>query len=293
MATLAEWLEGARIRTLPAAISPVLVGAAMAYYESDRLAIWPATLALIVALSLQIGCNYANDYSDGIRGTDDHRVGPLRLVGSGKANPKAVKYLAFAWLGMASLTGLILILLTQYWWLLVVGLACLLAAWYYTGGKHPYGYAGLGEVNVFIFFGLVAVCGTTYVMIGRITLPVFLLAIAMGCFAAAILVANNLRDIDTDLASGKRTLATFLGDYGTRLTYLVLLLWAWLMIMISAFHTSFWLLLGLLSILLLLRPIQLVLAKAKGKKLVLVLKITGLAQLLAATGLAIGCLLGN
>lgn len=293
MASPAEWLEGARIRTLPAAISPVLVGASMAYYESHVLALCPAVLALIVALSLQIGCNYANDYSDGIRGTDDNRIGPLRLVGSGKANPETVKYVALGWLGLASLTGLFLVLLTGHWWLLVVGVFCLLAAWWYTGGKHPYGYAGLGELNVFIFFGLVAVCGTTYVMIGRITLVVFLLAIAMGCFAAAILIANNLRDIDTDLASNKRTLATFLGDRLTRLAYLGMVFLAGVMIIISALVASFWLLLGLISILLLIQPLQLILAKTKGKKLILVLKLTGLAQLLAATGLAIGCLLGN
>lgn len=161
MATAAQWIEGARPRTLPAAVAPVLAGTAVAVHE-DSPVWWKAGLALVVALALQVGVNYANDYSDGVRGTDEERVGPLRLVGSGAAPPRAVKLAAFAAFGVAAAAGLVLAAATA-WWLVAVGLLCIVAAWYYTGGDNPYGYQGLGEVMVFVFFGLVAVMGTTYV----------------------------------------------------------------------------------------------------------------------------------
>ena len=200
--TPTQWLAGARPRTLPAACSPVIAGTGLAVFERG---FWwvAAVLALVVSLALQVGVNYANDYSDGIRGTDTERVGPLRLVGSGLASPPLVKRAAFVSFGIAGLAGLALVILTQQWWLLVVGVACVLAAWYYTGGKRPYGYAGLGEVFVFIFFGLVAVCGTTYVQVGRISLATLLTGVWVGALACAILVTNNLRDIRGDAQVGK------------------------------------------------------------------------------------------
>ena len=172
MATPSQWLAGARPRTLPAAVSPVVAGSGAAYIAGHFGAL-VAVLCLVVALALQVGVNYANDYSDGIRGTDAVRVGPMRLVGSGAATPSAVKRAAFGSFGVAGVAGLAVVWLSGHWWLLIVGAAAILAAWFYTGGKHPYGYAGLGELMVFVFFGLVAVMGTTYVQSDRVTLPSF------------------------------------------------------------------------------------------------------------------------
>ncbi|BAS16216.1 probable 1,4-dihydroxy-2-naphthoate octaprenyltransferase [Arthrobacter sp. Hiyo8] len=166
MATAAQWIQGARLRTLPAAIAPVLIGTAAAY-ELQSFRLLNAILAALVALLLQIGVNYANDYSDGIRGTDEDRVGPLRLVGSGAARPDHVKWAAFGAFGLAMIFGLVLVIITQSWWLILVGIGCVLAAWGYTGGKNPYGYLGLGDLFVFVFFGLVATLGTTYTQPGK------------------------------------------------------------------------------------------------------------------------------
>ena len=171
-------------------------------------------LALVVSLALQVGVNYANDYSDGIRGTDATRVGPLRLVGSGLASPGAVRAAAFACFAVAAVAGLGLVLLTGFWWLLAVGAACIVAAWFYTGGRHPYGYLGLGELFVFVFFGLVAVGGTVYVQLGRVPLAGLVAGVAIGALACALLVVNNLRDLANDARAGKRTLATRIGDRG-------------------------------------------------------------------------------
>ena len=209
VASPADWLAGSRPRTLPAAVAPVLAGTGIAAY-ADGAVWWKALLALVVSLALQVAVNYANDYSDGIRGTDDDRVGPMRLVGSGAAPPRAVKTAAFLAFGVAAAAGLVLAATTA-WWLLAVGRR-VLAAWFYTGGAHPYGYLGLGEVMVFVFFGLVAVVGTTYVQTEELTWPALYAAVGIGALACALLVANNLRDIPTDTVAGKRTLAVVLGD---------------------------------------------------------------------------------
>ena len=205
MTSPADWLAGARPRTLPAAVAPVLAGTGVAAYV-DEAVWWKALLALVVSLALQVGVNYANDYSDGVRGTDADRVGPMRLVGSGAASPRAVKTAAFAAFGVAAAAGLVLAATTA-WWLVAVGLVCVVAAWFYTGGEKPYGYLGLGEVMVFVFFGLVAVIGTTYVQTETWEWPALYAGVGVGALACAILVANNLRDIPTDTVSGKRTLA--------------------------------------------------------------------------------------
>jgi 1,4-dihydroxy-2-naphthoate polyprenyltransferase len=285
--TATQWLAGARPRTLPAACSPVIAGTGLAVFEQGFF--WVAALlALVVSLALQVGVNYANDYSDGIRGTDTERVGPLRLVGSGLASPPLVKRAAFVSFGIAGLAGLALVILTQQWWLLVVGVACVLAAWYYTGGKRPYGYAGLGEVFVFIFFGLVAVCGTTYVQVGRISLATLLTGVWVGALACAILVTNNLRDIRGDAQVGKRTLATRLGDAGTRVLYVILIALSALLIIIAALLTSWWALLGLAGLLLIIPAVRIVLSGGTGFTLIGVLKATGLAELVSAIGFAAG-----
>ena len=209
------WIAGARPKTLGAAIAPVIVGTAFAGYDAELVNF---SLALIVALALQIGVNYANDFSDGVRGTDDDRVGPIRLVGSGLAKPEVVKRAALLCFSVAALAGLILSARTE-WYLLIIGALAFIAAWTYTGGPKPYGYQALGEVSVFIFFGLVATLGTYFVQVGSISLPVILAAISMGLLATAILNVNNLRDLERDERSGKRTLAVRLGAARTRTLY--------------------------------------------------------------------------
>ena len=221
MTTAAQWVAGARPRTLPAAVSPVIVGTAVALWDGG--AVWDrALLALVVALALQVGVNYANDYSDGVRGTDAERVGPVRLVGQGLAPPGAVKRAALLSFAVAGLAGLVLVLLSQLWVLLLVGAAAILAAWTYTGGPRPYGYAGLGEVFVFVFFGLVAVAGTAAVQVGFVSALAWLGGVGVGALTCAILVANNLRDIPGDTVAGKRTLAVRIGDPATRRLYAAL-----------------------------------------------------------------------
>jgi 1,4-dihydroxy-2-naphthoate octaprenyltransferase len=290
MATATEWIEGVRLRTLPAAFAPVIAGTGVAWYV-DAWRPAAAALCLVVAVALQIGVNFANDYSDGVRGTDDARVGPQRLVGSGAATPQAVRTAAFASFGVAAVAGVSLVVLTDQWWLLAVGALCILAAWFYTGGRKPYGYLGLGEVNVFVFFGLVAVCGTTYVQIGWVPLASLWAAFAVGFVACAVLVANNLRDIDTDIGVGKRTLATMLGDAGTRWLYVSLVVAALLSIAGAALATTPWALLGLIGALPLAWATATIVRGATGPRLVTVLKITGIAELLMAAGLATGWVL--
>ena len=290
MASLADWVEGARPRTLPAAVSPVVAGTGAAAY-ADSVVAGKALLALLVALALQVGVNYANDYSDGVRGTDADRVGPLRLVGSGAATPRAVRAAAFGCFGVAAVAGLVLAA-TSGWWLLAVGAVAIAAAWFYTGGSRPYGYRGLGEVFVFCFFGLVAVCGTTYVQVGRVTGPSLLAAVSTGALACAILVANNLRDIPTDTAAGKRTLAVLLGDPASRGLYVALVAVAFLVLVPLALVATPWALLGLLALLPAARAARGVLGGAVGPALVPVLRDTGLTELVWAVGVAVGLALG-
>ncbi len=308
-----RWVLGARPRTLPAALVPVLVGTAAAHpwshrvrsvqvgYGAHRVTIrfaspvglhinawWCALGALVVALAIQIGTNYANDYSDGIRGTDDVRVGPVRLVASGLASPAAVRRAALVSFGIAAVVGLGLAWATS-WWILAVGGACLLAGWFYTGGPRPYGYAGLGEAFVFVFFGLVATVGTFYVQTLQLGVPVvWFAASAVGLVATALLLANNLRDIGTDTASGKRTLAVRLGRRRAGWLYVAcvvlpfvgVVLWG-LLSVTGAVHSArpAIALLPLLALPLVAAPVRLVLSDAQGRALLPVLAATGRLQL--------------
>ncbi|MRK00413.1 1,4-dihydroxy-2-naphthoate polyprenyltransferase [Aeromicrobium sp. S22] len=284
------WIAGARPRTLPAAVAPVLAGTGAAAY-SDSVVWWKALLALGVSLALQVGVNYANDYSDGVKGTDDNRVGPLRLVGSGLVPAKRVKAAALLFLGIGGVLGFVLAA-TSSWWMLLVGVAAIGAAWTYTGGPSPYGYRALGEVSVFVFFGLVAVLGTAYVQVEEITAPAVAAAIGIGALACAILVANNLRDIPTDSVTGKRTLAVVLGDAGTRRLYGLLMVVAIGALVWAAFSTP-WALLGLLALPLIGRAASIVASGAKGMALIPVLRDSGLIELVYAAGLAIGLAIGG
>ena len=288
MATPEQWLAGARPRTLPAAVAPVLAGTGVAAYL-DEAVWWKALMALVVALALQVGVNYANDYSDGIRGTDAERVGPLRLVGSGAATASSVKEAALISFGVAALFGLVLAITTS-WWLVLVGLVSIVAAWYYTGGRKPYGYRGLGEVMVFVFFGLVAVMGTTYVQAESFPLASFFAAVGIGALACAILVANNLRDIPTDREVGKRTLAVVLGEQQTRYFYAFLVAVAAIALLGVVLETT-WLALVALAFLFPLAPaLSIVLGGTTGRGLVPVLQRTGTAELVYAAGLFLALL---
>jgi 1,4-dihydroxy-2-naphthoate octaprenyltransferase len=240
MTTFAQWVSGARPRTLPAAVVPVLIGVAVATdYEPESSRLWPnSLLALVVSVALQVAVNYANDYSDGIRGTDDSRRGPLRLTASGTAAPQAVKRAAFAAFGLAAIAGAALAARTT-WWLVPLGVVCIVAGWTYTGGPKPYGYAGLGEVFVFVFFGLVATAGTTFVVSGAVTRLSLTSGAMAGFLAMALLVVNNIRDIDTDVTSGKRTLAVRLGHERARHVYAACFLGAGLSIAVAALDVPF------------------------------------------------------
>ncbi|MBW9209436.1 1,4-dihydroxy-2-naphthoate polyprenyltransferase [Mumia sp. zg.B21] len=290
MATASQWIEGARPRTLPAAVAPVVAGTGAALYAGEAVW-WKAAVCLLLSLALQVGVNYANDYSDGVKGTDDDRVGPLRLVGSRAADAATVKRAALVCFAVGGLLGLLLAA-TSGWWLVLVGVAAIAAAWFYTGGSRPYGYHALGEVSVFVFFGLVAVMGTTYVQVGAFTWPSLAAGIGVGALACAILVANNLRDIPTDTATGKRTLAVVLGDRGTRIFYVVLL--------VIALVTVWWLasytpsaLLGLLAFPWALRAATPVARGERGLALVPTLRDTGIAELVLAVGVAVGLAIGG
>lgn len=287
MPRLNPWVVGARPRTLPAAVSPVLTGTGAAAAVGSAVPT-RALLALVVALGLQVGVNYANDYSDGLRGTDNDRVGPLRLVASGTATARSVLTAAWVAFLVAGLAGLVLVVLTRQWWLLAVGAGAVAAAWYYTGGSRPYGYRGLGEVSVFVFFGLVAVVGTTYVQVGRVTASAVIAGIAIGCLACALLLANNLRDAPTDAVTGKRTLAVFLGSRRTRLLYVLLIATAYVLAVALTFGGRGWAWLALLSAPLAVRASLPIVRRARGVDLIPVLRDTGLTQLAYAVLLAIG-----
>lgn len=226
-ATTTDWIAAARLRTLPLAVAPVALGTGIGIFEGGPLAWRPvnAMLALIVALCLQIGVNYANDYSDGVRGTDAFRVGPKRLTGSGAASASRVRSVAFSFFGIAAMAGILLVFITSHWWLLAVGAIAILAAWFYTGGKRPYGYIGLGELMVFIFFGLVATVGSAWVQSDVLFSQSALIGGAgVGFLACAVLMANNIRDRAQDKLAGKRTLAVLLGNIGSRVAFAIFML---------------------------------------------------------------------
>jgi 1,4-dihydroxy-2-naphthoate polyprenyltransferase len=290
MATLSQWVAGARPRTLPAAVAPVLVGTGAAFALSRANAA-NALLALLVSLALQVGVNYANDYSDGIRGTDHARVGPVRLVGQRLATAANVKLAAMFCFGAAAVIGLALVALSEAWWMLLVGAASIVAAWYYPGGKRPYGYSGFGELFVFVFFGLVATLGTMYTQALRLDLAGWAGAVGLGALACAILVANNLRDIPTDTEHAKRTLAVRLGDRRTRRLYIALMAVS----VVALAGMAFWepaVLLGLLALPIGIQAVRIVAGGTTGRDLVPVLAATGLYEVAYAVLAALGVVLG-
>jgi 1,4-dihydroxy-2-naphthoate octaprenyltransferase len=289
VATVAQWIEGARPRTLPNAVAPVIAGTGAAAWLDDAVW-WKALLALVVALALIVGVNYANDYSDGIRGTDDVRAGPLRLVGSRLATPRSVLTAAVVSLGIGAAAGLTLALLSQPW-LIAVGAACIAGAWLYTGGSKPYGYQGLGEVAVFVFFGLVAVLGTQYTQALRVDWVGLTLAVATGALSSAVLVANNLRDIPTDTESGKITLAVRLGDARTRVLFQALAALALVLTLTLALATP-WCLVGLVALPLGWRAALPVRRGRGGKELIPVLRDTGLTMLVWSVAVALALTFG-
>jgi 1,4-dihydroxy-2-naphthoate octaprenyltransferase len=284
------WLAGARPRTLWSAVVPVAVGAACAVGE-DVVAWWRVVAALVVSLALQVGTNYANDYSDGVRGTDKVRVGPIRLVASGLVSPRAVKRAAFAAFGVAAVAGLVLTVAVGPV-LLVVGAAAIAAGWFYTGGPKPYGYYGFGEVFVFVFFGLVATAGTTYVLIERLTGLAVAAGAAVGCVTCALLVINNLRDIPTDREAGKRTLAVRLGDRTTRWFYAGLVLAAFVIALLTA-KVRWEAVLVLVAVPVAVVPIARLRAGAAGRELIAVLGATARLQLVFGAAYALGLALGG
>jgi 1,4-dihydroxy-2-naphthoate octaprenyltransferase len=287
MATTAQWVQGARVRTLPNSVAPVLVGAGAAA-AIESFGWWRSVLAMVVALALQVGVNYANDYSDGVRGTDADRVGPLRLVGSGVATPSAVKLAAFACFAVAGAAGLVLVAVSGYWWLVSIGVLSIAGAWYYTGGKRPYGYSGWGELAVFLFFGPVPALGTLYVQSGRITWLGVAGAVATGAFSAAVLATNNLRDVPTDRSAGKVTLAVRLGESRTRVLYCGLVALPFAVTVVIAFSVPL-ALLGLLAAALVIPAVRRVTSGSTGMALIPVLRDTAMAMLVwsAATAVAL------
>jgi 1,4-dihydroxy-2-naphthoate octaprenyltransferase len=309
--TVRKWVLGARPRTLVAAAVPVFVGTALARwldqgllvsfvrtgagaaakpsFPTDGIIWWRALAALVVAAFVQIGTNYANDYSDGKRGTDDVRVGPLRLVASRLASPAAVRTAALVSFGVAGVAGLALAAATS-WWILLVGAACFAAGWLYTGGPKPYGYLGLGEVFVFAFFGVVATMGTTYVLVGRVTLVSFVASIPVGLLAVALLEANNLRDVAGDAQSGKKTLAVRLGRAPASYLYTGALMGVAIGVGVLS-HWRPYALLSLVALPLAVVPIRLVHSNAQGRELLPVLIATARVQLVVGLLLTIGIVL--
>jgi len=280
-----EWLAGTRPRTLPAAIVPVLIGSGVAA-GYDRFSWWRAALALVVALALQVGVNFANDYSDGVRGSDEKRVGPVRLVAAGLAPPRQVKAAAFGFFGVAGAAGLALAAVTS-WWLLAVGAGCIAAAWFYTGGPKPYGYHGLGEVFVFVCFGVVAVAGTAYVQMRELSWLALAASVPAGLLACALLMVNNLRDIRTDTVAGKRTLAVLLGDARSRMGYVLMLVAPFGIAVLLAFFRPL-ALLTVAALPLARIPVRSVRAGASGPALIKALGETGRLQLAFGIAFTIG-----
>jgi 1,4-dihydroxy-2-naphthoate octaprenyltransferase len=302
-----RWMIGARLRTLPAAVVPVALGAGCALgvprhsgWWTDGVVVsadavgpiwWRVALALVVSLALQVGVNYANDYSDGVRGTDEVRVGPTRLVASGLATAPSVKRAALLAFGVAGVAGLVVAASTS-WWLLAVGATAIAAGWFYTGGSHPYGYYGLGEVFVFVFFGLVATVGTTFAAVETVTPLSVLMGSSAGALACALLVVNNLRDIPTDRDVGKRTLAVRLGDRRTRWLYVALILSAFALAIAGA-SIRLPVLIALVAAPLSVLPVRAVLHGATGRDLIPVLGSTGRLQLAFGCAATIGLILGQ
>ena len=282
--SLGIWVDGARPRTLPAAIAPVLVATALAGGSFNPLT---ALLALIVSLSLQIGVNYANDYSDGIRGTDNDRIGPSRITAGGLAKPIQVKSAAFISFGVAAVAGLGLAITTS-WWLIAVGAISIAAAWGYTGGKNPYGYMGLGELFVFIFFGLVATVGSFYVQTEEITGQSILAGVIVGSLACAILVINNIRDRAKDEVVGKLTLAVRLGDKRSRIFYSVLVIAPYLLT--AGFGTP-WTLLTLLTLPMTISILKALWSGIQGVDLIALLGKTGKLQMLFSLALSLALII--
>ncbi|HTX28747.1 MAG TPA: 1,4-dihydroxy-2-naphthoate polyprenyltransferase [Streptosporangiaceae bacterium] len=285
MADAREWLAGTRPRTLPAAVVPVLIGSGVAA-GYGRFSAWRAVLALVVALALQIGVNYANDYSDGVRGSDERRVGPVRLVAAGLAPPKQVLAAAFGCFAVAGAAGLALAAVTS-WWLVAVGAACIAAAWFYTGGPRPYGYRGFGEIFVFAFFGVVAVAGTAYVEMSRFSWLGLAASVPAGLLACALLIINNLRDIPSDTLTAKRTLAVRLGDARTRVGYVLAVLLPFCAVAAIAFYRPL-VLITAAALPLAGLPIRSVRAGASGPALIKALGQTGRLQLAFGIAFAIG-----
>lgn len=280
-----EWIGGARLRTLPLAIAPVLIGTGATQVSEGGWHWVRALLCLVVALALQIGVNYANDYSDGIRGTDKNRVGPSRLTGSGAAKPKQVLTVALVFFGIAGVAGIVLTVLSAQWWLLLVGAAAIAAAWFYTGGKRPYGYSGLGEFFVFVFFGLVATVGTTFVQIGSVNQEAWLGGTAAGLFACAVLMVNNIRDIPSDRASGKRTLAVRVGPSVAKALFSAFTIVPFgISTILALFYPIAWL--DYFVLLAVLPAILITLTAKTAKELILALQLTSLSGLAYALILA-------
>ncbi|MCD5344970.1 1,4-dihydroxy-2-naphthoate polyprenyltransferase [Agromyces sp. H3Y2-19a] len=287
-ATAADWISGARLRTLPLAIAPVALGTGAGVLAIAEGPWHPARalLALVVALALQIGVNYANDYSDGVRGTDDHRVGPARLTGSGAAKPKHVLAVALAFFAIAALAGLALVVVTQQWWLLAIGAVAIVAAWFYTGGKHPYGYYGLGELFVFVFFGLVATAGSAYVQALTVNLEAWLGGVGTGLLACAVLMANNLRDVAQDKLAGKRTLAVLVGERAGRVLFVVFALVPFAIAgFLAIFYPTAWLV--QFALLALLPACLIVLTAKTPRELITALQLTSLTALVYGVGLGL------
>ena len=282
--TWVDWVGGARLRTLPLAIAPVAAGAGVAQLQQS-FSLTLSLLALAVAVLLQIGVNYANDYSDGVRGTDAHRVGPARLTGSGLVNPKGVLTIALTFFGLAAAAGLVAVVLSGRWWFLAVGIVAILAAWFYTGGKRPYGYAGLGEIAVFVFFGLVATVGTVWLQSEVIPQEAWVAGAGVGLLAVAVLIANNTRDISTDRLVGKRSLSVRIGDRASRILFVacVLIPFAAPAIYLAPYPLMVFALLALIGAI----PAAVIMLWARSsREMVLALAITSL------TALAYGVLMG-